>query len=135
MTVLVDTPIWSAAYRRGKYFARDKPVLDEWRTLVRRQEAMLIGPIRQEVLSGFASTTRFELLRATLRAFVDLPLIIEDFEQAADLHNRCRRQGVQGSPTDFLICAVSLRYDAPVFTTDRDFGRYTKYAGVRLHRA
>lgn len=94
---------------------------------------MLIGPVRQERLSGFANTARFELLRATLCAFVDLPLVIEGFEQAADLHNRCREHGVQGSPTDFSICAVALRYDAAVFTTDRDFRQYAKHTGVRLH--
>jgi len=93
----------------------------------------LIGPVRQEVLSGFANTTQFELLRSTLRAFIDLPLVAEDYEHAAELCNRCRQQGVQGSPTDFLICAVSLRYDAPVFTTDRDFKRYAGHTGVRLH--
>jgi hypothetical protein len=96
---------------------------------------VLIGPVRQEVLSGFANAARFELLRATLRAFIDLPLVIEDFEQAADLHNHCRRHGVQGSPTDFLICAVSLRCDAPVLTTGRDFTRYAKLTGIRLHTA
>ncbi len=133
MTVLVDTPIWSFAYRRARRTAREELAFEAWRLLVRRQEAMLIGPVRQEVLSGFANTTRFELLRATLRAFLDLPIEIEDYEHAADLGNRCRRQGVQGSATDFLICAVSLRCDAPVFTTDRDFKRYAKSTGVRLH--
>jgi predicted nucleic acid-binding protein len=101
--------------------------------LVRRQEALLIGPVRQEVLCGFSNTTRFEVLRATLRAFIDLPLVIEDYERAAEFYNRCRNQGIQGSSTDFLICAISLRYDAPIFTTDRDFKRYAKLTGVRLH--
>jgi predicted nucleic acid-binding protein len=133
VTILVDTPVWSIAYRRAKRNLHDERVFDEWSTLVRQQEAAIIGPIRQEVLGGFANTARFELLRATLRAFIDLPLVVEDFEQAADLHNRCRRQGVQGSPADFLICAVSLRLDAPIFTTDRDFERYAQLTSVRLH--
>jgi predicted nucleic acid-binding protein len=134
LTVLVDTPIWSTAYRRAKPTAHDERVLDEWRKLVRRQDAMLIGPVRQEVLSGFARTARFELLRTTLRAFVDVPLVIDDFERAADLCNHCRSKGVQGSPTDYLICAVSLRYGAAVFTTDRDFEQDAKHIGIHLHK-
>lgn len=94
---------------------------------------MLIGPVRQEVLSGFSYTKRFEVLRVTLKAFDDLSLETIDYEVAARFYNVCRRKGVQGSATDFLICAISLRCDAPVFTSDRDFKRYPKLTGVRLH--
>jgi predicted nucleic acid-binding protein len=133
VTVLVDTPIWSLAYRRGKRVSHDETILNEWSTLVSRQNAVLIGPVRQEILSGFANTARFEILRATLRAFIDLPLTIDDFELAAGFDNLCRRKGIQGSPTDFLICAVSMRYDATIFTTDDDFTRYSTFIGIRLH--
>lgn len=134
MTVLVDTPVWSFAYRRANRSLREQQVVDELAELIRRQEAVLIGPVRQEVLSGFSDPRQFIELRATLRAYADVPLTTADHELAAELHNLCRRKGVQGSPTDFIICAVSLRHNASVLTTDGDFERYAKLTGIRLHQ-
>lgn len=133
MIVLVDTPVWSFAYRRANRSQREQQAVDEWSELVRREQAAVIGPVRQEVLSGIATTQQYELVRTSLRGFEDLAFLTVDYETAADFHNLCRRNGVQGSPVDFLICAVSLRYDAPIFTTDRDFKRYAELTGVRLH--
>jgi len=132
--VLVDTPVWSFAYRRAKRSHREQQAVEEWSELVRREQAALIGPVRQEVLSSIASAKQCELVRTSLRGFEDLSLLTADYERAAELHNFCRRKGIQGSPTDFLICAVALRYDAPVFTMDRDFNSYAEHAGIRLHR-
>ena len=133
MIVLVDTPVWSFAYRRARRSAREQQTVDEWSELVRREHVALIGPVRQEVLSGITRTKQFESVRGDLRGFEDLLLETSDYERAAEFHNLCRRKGVQGSPTDFLICAVSLRFNAPVFTTDRDFKLYAQQIGVRLH--
>jgi predicted nucleic acid-binding protein len=133
MTVLVDTSVWSFAYRRAKRSPLEEAIVDELIQLIRRERAVLIGAVRQEVLSGIRDATHFERVRLTLRGFGALRIATEEFERAAELHNLCRRKGVQGSSTDFLICAVALRYDAPIFTTDRDFRRYAKLTGVRLH--
>jgi hypothetical protein len=133
--VLVDTPVWSFAYRSARRSVSQRRVVDEFAELIRLQQAWLIGPVRQEILTGFRDTARFAELRATLRAFVDIELTTSDYEQAADIHNTCSRNGIQGSPTDFLICAVARRQEASVYTTDRDFTHYAKLAGVRLHNA
>jgi predicted nucleic acid-binding protein len=133
MTVLVDTPIWSFAYRRVKRSAREQLFVDELVQLIRLEQVVLIGAICQEVLTGIRDTRQFESVRTTLRGFPVLPLTVADYESAAALHNHCRRRGIQGSPTDFLICAASLRYDASVFTTDADFDRYITSAAIKLH--
>ena len=134
MSVLVDTPIWSFAYRRARRSPLEQAVVVELTLLIRREQAVLIGAIRQEVLSGINDSAHFESVRSTLRGFQELDLVGSDYERAAMLHNVCRRKGIQGSAIDFLICAVSLRYDASVFTTDGDFKRYAKLSGVRLHK-
>lgn len=85
--MLVDTPIWSIAYRRKKRSPRERRVFAELRDLVRLQQADMIGPVRQEVLCGFSSSKRFEQLRTTLRAFDDLPIEIADYELAANFYN------------------------------------------------
>lgn len=57
----------------------------------------------------------------------------EDLEEAARCGNRCRAAGVAGSTVDYLICAVSLRRRASVYTADRDFERYATVLPIQLH--
>jgi predicted nucleic acid-binding protein len=62
-----------------------------------------------------------------------MDLNTDDFVLAADFFNRCRARGVQGSNTDFLICAVAARRQHSIFTTDQDFAAFAKVIPVRLH--
>jgi len=94
----------------------------------------LIGPIRQELLSGIRDADKFEIVRDRMRVFVDLEITSEDYEEAASFYNRCRAKGIQGSSTDFLICAVAIRHDLAIFTDDRDFSNYRKVLPIRLYR-
>ena len=134
MTVLVDTSVWSLAYRRRKLPSVEQSIIDEFAELVRSHHAVMVGPVRQEVLTGIRDPRAWERLRTTLRAFEDLPLDAEDFELAAEFSNQCRSAGIQGSPADFIICAVSHRYEAPIFTTDGDFEHYAQHLDIALHK-
>lgn len=129
--VIVDTSVWSLALRRKR--PASDAVTAELTRLIDLGEALIAGPIRQELLSGVAAQPQFELLRERLEAFPDVPIQTADYERAAACFNQCRVQGVQGSNTDYLICAVALRLNLPVFSSDRDFGRYARILGVRLH--
>jgi hypothetical protein len=101
--------------------------------LIASYRVALIGPVRQEVLSGIRDQAQFEQLRAHLAAFPDVPLLEDDYERAAALFNVCRAAGVQGSNTDFLICAVAANRGWTVFTTDQDFSRIADHVPVSLH--
>ena len=68
-----------------------------------------------------------------LRAFVDEALEGADFERAAEHFNTCRTRGVQGSNTDFLICAAAERRGLPILTTDDDFVRFARILPIELH--
>lgn len=125
MKVLVDTPIWSLALRRPEN-ARVVAFVEDGRVAI-------IGPIRQEILCGLRERAQFERLRDRLRAFADTEITVDDYEQAAEFYNRCREKGIQGSNTDFLICAVAARNDLPIFTTDGDFTRFAQILPVALH--
>src|SRR5712691_4224145 len=118
--VLVDTPIWSFVFRRpgARLSSGDTLHIAEWKALVEQRRVLLVGPVRQEVLSGIRDGRAFERLRLALRAFPDERLFVEDFEQAAQVSNSCRAAGVVGSTVDFLLCAVALRRDAEIYTTD-----------------
>jgi hypothetical protein len=130
--VLVDTSVWSLALRRTATTVRD-PAAQELAQLIADYRILMIGPVRQEILSGMRRDQQFERLRDHLRAFPDLRLDTADYEHAATLFTACRRRGVQRSNTDFLICAAAIRRDVPVFTTDRDFDAFQEVLGVRLH--
>ena len=92
----------------------------------------MIGPVRQELLSGISDKAVFDSLKSKLRSFEDLPITARDYETAAEYFNTCRKNGVQGSHIDFLICAVACNNDLLVFTTDQDFQHYAKHLPVRL---
>lgn len=129
MSVLVDTSVWSLALRRP---TASEPA-HELARLVKDGDALIIGPIRQELLSGVRTEAQFESLRERLRAFPDVDLSSADHEDAASSFNACRRHGIQGSNTDFLICAVARRRKLAIFTTDGDFERFAKVLPIRLH--
>lgn len=135
MRVLVDTTIWSLALRRRRRSPAEQVLVDEFTELVKEFRAVLIGPIRQEVLSGIPDPQQFGTVRDHLAAFDDLPLVTDDYVAAARSYNTCRAKGVQGSHIDFLICSAAARHATPVFTTDQDFVRYAKYLDLRLHVA
>ena len=121
--------MWSLALRRASPSGRE---VDELSGLIEDGRAVLIGAIRQEVLSGVRSRRQFELLSDKLHHFVDLVLDSSDFLCAARFFNSCRRKGVQGSNTDFLICAAAHRHRVPIFTIDRDFERFADLLPVVL---
>jgi predicted nucleic acid-binding protein len=58
---------------------------------------------------------------------------MQDYEKAAEVFNTCRANGVQGSNTDFLICAVSINHQLPIFSVDNDFLSYQKHLPVLFH--
>ena len=134
MSVLVDTSVWSLSLRGRPRATVDESVVTALRELIRTGQAAIIGVIRQELLSGVRDAAQFSALRDQLRAFPDLALDTDDFENAAACANRCRAAGVQGSTVDVLICAVAMRRGMQVFTTDKDFARYAAVLEVRLFR-
>jgi predicted nucleic acid-binding protein len=94
----------------------------------------MLGAVRQELLSGIRGSAQFRRLRDRLRAFPDVALEEGDYEHAASCFNQCRSRGVQGSNTDFLLCAAALRRSAAVFTVDDDFVHYARVLHVKLHQ-
>jgi predicted nucleic acid-binding protein len=131
VSVLVDTSVWSLALRRRR--VSPGPEAAELAALIREGLASIIGPIRQELLSGVPSDQQFQVLREYLRPFPDLPIEAHDYEEAAVFFNRCRSKGIQGSNTDFLICAVAVRYQMPILTTDDDFAHFARVLPIQLH--
>ena len=134
MRVLVDTTVWSLALRRHRRQLShpERAAALVLRDLLSRGLALLIDPVRQEVLSGVKDESTFEALRQHLRWVNHEALTTDDFESAARCFNRCQSAGVAGSGTDMLICAVAIRLDVPIWTTDADFTNYSRLLPIRL---
>lgn len=121
MKILIDSCVWLLALRR-----KNKALLsnDELRIVAVLSEAIqngriaIIGPIRQEVLSGVKEAVQFERLRSALEVFPDKPIATSHYLEAARLFNLCRSHGVECGAVDILICAVALRERWSILTTD-----------------
>jgi predicted nucleic acid-binding protein len=132
LKVIVDTCVWSRFLRRNR--AAADPIAGEVARLVRNDAVQLLGPIRQELLSGAQPDERFEQLKKYLRFYPNLPLDEEDDETAATYYKSLRQNGLQGTGTDLLICAAAIRHGFKFFTTDTDFSAYAKYIPLKLHQ-
>ena len=136
MKVLIDTSVWSQALRRQSAEASStaqERVVDVLKELIHDSRIAMLGPVRQELLSGVKTPKQFETLQQSLSVFSDEPLLSQDYEQAAKNFNQCRQGGVQGSNTDFLICAVSMARGWPIYSLDKDFEHYKKYLPLKLY--
>ena len=136
MDVLVDTSVWSLALRHAENISGPERALRaELVELIREGRVAIVGPVRQELLSGIRDEAVSERLREQLRAFDDEALSEDDYEEAARIGNRCRSVGVAGSAVDFLVCAAAERRGLAVFTSDADFERYNRVVPLTLHHA
>lgn len=134
MNVLVDTSVWSLALRRHQGQMNDSQlaVVSGLTDLIRDHRVVLIGPVRQELLSGVRDDGAFASLQSHLVYFPDEQLQTADFENAARCFNRCRAAGIASSAVDMLICAVAIQRSLAIFTTDADFLRYASCLDVTL---
>ncbi len=131
MKIIVDTCIWSLALRRDE--SKLSCLVDELSELISEVRVQLIGPIRQELLSGIKSKTQFIKLKKHLSAFPDLPLHSRDFELAAEFFNLAKSKGIQGSNADFIICSLAYSHKMSIFTADKDFGSYASVLPIKLY--
>ena len=134
MRVLIDTSVWSLAFRKIEKTDYELRLIHYLSEIVRDLHAVMIGPIRQEILSGISNENKFIEMQNKLSIFPDWPIETEDYELAARFYNKCRKNGIQGSHIDFLICAVSYNSNFSVLTLDKDFEYYQKHTGIILDR-
>jgi predicted nucleic acid-binding protein len=137
MSVLVDTSVWSFGLRRRRrdLNAAEAQAFYAWEALLTRGDADMIGPIRQEILSGISAPKEFETLRRRLASVPDLPLPPEVFCLAAEFYNTCRAAGIAPGHVDMTIAAAAHYHLKAIFTTDPDFTRYARQLPISLYRA
>lgn len=99
---------------------------------IRDGRAVMLGPVRQEVLSGIKHEEQFHKVREKLTAFADESIESVDYIEAARLDNLCRRHGVQCGEVDMLLCAVAARNRWKILTSDAALLRCIEVIGQEL---
>ncbi len=131
MKLIIDTCVWSLALRHNNKSTNQ--IVAELKSLILDFRVQMIGPIRQEILSGIKHDIQFQKLKNHLSGFNDLQLNENDYIVAAQFYNLCRSKGIQGSNTDFLICAAAANHGLGIFTTDQDFVHFSEHLPIVLH--
>lgn len=130
MKVLVDTCVWSLSLRRRKAPAglssEEQRLVAALTEAIRDGRVAMMGPIRQELLSGIKDAAQFERLRSILDAFPDEPITTAIYVEAARLDNLCRTRGVQCGEVDMLLCATAQHSGWTILTSDTGLLRCMK---------
>ena len=131
MTLLVDTSVWSLAFRRD--VASGAPEVSALRHALDRGESIVMtGLVLQELLQGFAGP---RARKDIIDRFTALPLLTPDRQDhiaAAELRNRCRRAGVQIGTIDALLAQLCIRHELTLLTTDNDFVQAAAHCPLRV---
>jgi predicted nucleic acid-binding protein len=129
MTLLVDTSVWSLAFRRDA--EEGAPQIRVLRDALAGGETLVTtGLILQELLQGFAGPRARKDL---IERFSALPLLIPDRADhinAAELRNLCRRSGIQVGTIDALLAQLCIRHSMTLLTTDNDFVLAAKHCDL-----
>jgi predicted nucleic acid-binding protein len=133
--VIVDTSVWSLALRRRQkaISATERALSHFLRDRIIDGRAILIGVVRQELLTGITDPGLFENIRRYLHDFDDLAPDTDDYERAAAFANQCQTAGVAATIVDMLLCSIAAGRELPILTTDHDFDHYSRHLPIRLH--
>jgi predicted nucleic acid-binding protein len=131
MTLLVDTSVWSLAFRRDREAGESE--VKALRTALQGAETVVTtGLILQELLQGFARPRAHKDL---IRRFASLPLVTparEDHIDAAQIRNRLRRSGLQLGTIDALLAQLCIRHNLVMLTTDEDFTMASRHCPLQV---
>lgn len=131
MSLLVDTSVWSLAFRRDD--RPDLPEIDALAEALRSGDLVVsTGLVLQELLQGFAGPRARD---AILERFSAIGLVVpdrRDHVEAAGIRNACRRNGVQAGTVDALLAQLAIRHDLVMLTADADFTHIARHVPLRL---
>ena len=114
--ILVDTSAWIEFLRNT-----GTPVCGLVDELL-AEEIAVCDPVRMEVLAGARDELHLLSLRRLLARASVIPTLATDYDDAAALYRRCRRQGeTVRRLIDCLIASAAIRAGIPILHNDTDF--------------
>lgn len=131
MSLFVDTSVWSLALRRDSPdLAREVGVLV--RAIETGETIVTTGLVLQEILQGLSGPKARDQILDRFSAVPVLAPDRNDHIDAAELRNRCRRDGVQIGTIDALLAQLCIRNDLTMLAADNDFSRIADRSALRL---
>ena len=125
--ILIDTSAWVEFLRDTR-----SPICNHVDALL-HSEIAVCDAIRMEILAGARDEHHLSSLRRLLARATVLPTAPGDFDEAAALYRRCRREGeTVRKLIDCLIGAVAIRADAAVLHNDSDFDALARHTRLRI---
>ncbi len=131
MTLLVDTSVWSLAFRRDAPISGPE-VLTLRAAISGGDVIVTTGLVLQELLQGFTGP---RARKDIVQRFAALPLLVpdrQDYIDAADMRNVCRRAGVQIGTIDALLGQLCIRHELTLLTADADFVLAARHCPLRV---
>ena len=115
--VLIDTSVWIPFLRKSP-----PPVIeDEVKHLLAENRVAIVPMVRLELLGGTKSLSDFNRLKSRLDALHRIPTDEANWEAAAQLSFKLRRQGRVIPYTDILIGSAAILADCLLLHADRHF--------------
>jgi hypothetical protein len=130
LTTLIDTSAW-IEYLRDT----DSEVCNTVdRLIVGERSLATTDVVMMELLCGARSVERKREIWAFMNRCVMLPTRpLFDYEIAAELYTRCRRNGFNPANTnDLVIASVAIGKKVPLLAADLDFERIAAVSSLRL---
>lgn len=134
MSLLVDTSVWSLAFRRDSESAVPE-VKALQHALEGADQVFTTGLILQELLQGFSGPKARSQLIDRFAALGFLQPDRDDHIEAAEVRNSCRRSGVQIGTVDAVLIHLCLRHDLVLLSADKDFRSAARHIKFRLWSA
>ena len=125
---LVDSSAWIE-------FLRDtgSPACLQVRELLGLNDAATCNAVRMEVFAGARDDSHLATLSRALAQAAIIPMQASDYDAAATLYRRCRRQGeTVRKLIDCLIAAIAIRAGIAVLYNDRDFDVLARHTELQV---
>ena len=126
--VLIDTSAWIEFLRDTR-----SPTCNLVRHML-GDDVAICDVIRMEVLAGARDESHLQRLRRLMARAVMLEVRLTDYDDAAALYRRCRRQGgTVRKLMDCLIASVAIRNGVPVLHNDGDFDVLARHTELKVY--
>ena len=134
MSLLVDTSVWSLAFRRDSTMdVAEVRALQH--ALEGADQVFTTGLVLQELLQGFAGPKARVQLVERFSALAFLQPDRDDHIKAAEVRNACRRKDVQIGTIDAMLIQLGVKHDLVLLASDNDFRSAAKHVKFRLWSA
>jgi predicted nucleic acid-binding protein len=131
MSLLVDTSVWSLGFRRD--VPLNLPEVNALRAAIEGGDSIVsTGLILQECVQGFAGPRARKEIVNRFAALPFLAPVRQDYVDAAELRNMCRRSGVQIGTIEALLSQLCIQHDLTLLTTDPDFTAVARHFPLRI---